>query len=133
MNKRIRSPGPKLVLLQLAALSFFSPTVSAQENAAADDDEDAIQEIVVTGTRIRHDEYTSPSPIQRLDVDAGRQIGVTSIAELLFRSPVTNGAQIDQTLNTNALTPMQLKNRHQAALGHPISVFVVWDRSGHSS
>jgi len=104
MNNGIRRPGLKLVLLQLAALSLLSPTVSAQGNAAADDDEDALQEIVVTGTRIRHDEYNSPSPIQRLDVDAGRKIGVTSIAELLFRSPVTNGAQIDQTLNTNALT-----------------------------
>ena len=104
MNKGIRRPGRKFVLLQLAGLSFFSPTVSAQGNAAADDDEDALQEIVVTGTRIHHDEYNSPSPIQRLDVDAGRQIGVTSIAELLFRSPVTNGAQIDQSLNTNALT-----------------------------
>jgi len=76
---------------------------TAQEDDDNDDDS-VIQEIIVTGSRIRRDEYTSPSPLQRLDVDAGRQIGVTSIAELLFRSPVTNGAQIDQSLNTNAFT-----------------------------
>jgi iron complex outermembrane receptor protein len=105
MNKGIRRSGSKLLLLSLVALSFFAPTVSAQGNAATDEEEEeAVTEIIVTGTRIRRDEYTSPSPLQRLDVDAGRQIGVTSIAELLFRSPVTNGAQIDQTLNTNALT-----------------------------
>jgi len=68
------------------------------------DEESVIQEIVVTGSRIARDEFSSPSPIQVIDVDAGRQIGVTSIAELLYRSPVANGVQFDSTLNTNAQT-----------------------------
>ena len=99
MESAIYRAGP----IVLFALCCLAVPAAAQEDAVVDDDS-AVEEIIVTGTRIRRDEYTSPSPLQRLDVDAGRQIGVTSIAELLFRSPVTNGAQIDQTLNTNALT-----------------------------
>ena len=99
MESAARRSGP-IVLLALCCLAV---PASAQEDDD-NDDESVVQEIVVTGTRIARDEFSSPSPIQILDVDAGRQIGVTSIAELLYRSPVVNGAQIDSTLNTNALT-----------------------------
>lgn len=58
--------------------------------------------IVVTGSRIARDEYTSPAPLQTLDTQAARQIGITSITELLQRSTVSNGQQIDGTLNTNS-------------------------------
>ena len=58
--------------------------------------------IVVTGSRLRKDTFNSPSPLTVLDAEAGRQIGVSNIGELLQRSPVTNGRQIDATLNANA-------------------------------
>ena len=100
----------------LFALCCLAVPAIAQEDDD-NDDESVIQEIVVTGSRIRRDEFSSPSPIQVLDVDAGRQIGVTSIAELLFRSPVTNGAQIDSTLNTNALTLNQTEESPPGGVG----------------
>lgn len=66
----------------------------AAEAAAASGDT-----IVVTGSRLRKDAFTSPSPLETLDVESGRQIGVTSIQELLSRSTIVSGTQIDQTLN----------------------------------
>jgi len=78
--------------------------VLAPANAqnAAESTDGTIEEIVVTGSRIPRDEFSSPSPIQVLDVDSARQIGIMSISEMLQRSPVANGTQIDASLNTNA-------------------------------
>ncbi len=74
-------------------------TVPDAADVAADNSKDTI---VVTGSRLRKDAFSSPSPLTTLDVDQSRQIGVTSITELLSRSTVNNGSQIDATLNTNA-------------------------------
>ncbi|HET7816255.1 MAG TPA: TonB-dependent receptor [Sphingomicrobium sp.] len=60
------------------------------------------QTIVVTGSRIRQDAFNSPTPIQVLDADEAAKVGVSSATELLQRSTVASGQQIDATLNTNA-------------------------------
>ena len=81
------------------ACTLFIAPAQAQEDGA---EEGVLEEITVTGSRIRRDEYSSPSPIQVLDVQAGRQLGISSISELLQRTTVANGNQIDSSLNTNA-------------------------------
>ncbi|MGB5246916.1 MAG: TonB-dependent receptor [Woeseia sp.] len=81
------------------ACAFFALPAQAQTD---DEDADDVEEITVTGSRIHRDEYSSPSPIQVLDVESGRQLGISSISEMLQRATVANGAQIDATLNTNA-------------------------------
>ncbi|MGH8129459.1 MAG: TonB-dependent receptor plug domain-containing protein, partial [Steroidobacteraceae bacterium] len=83
----------------LAAAIVVSPA-AAQEDAEGV--EGAVEEITVTGSRIARDEFSSPSPIQVLDVESGRQLGISSITEMLQRATVANGQQIDATLNTNA-------------------------------
>ena len=74
----------------------------AQQDQEPGVDTEVIEEIIVTGSRIPVSEFTSPSPIQVLDVQESRQIGISSIAEMLQRAPVTNGTQIDATLNSGA-------------------------------
>ena len=84
-----------------SALAFTS--VQAQQQS--DDQqtlEGEVEQITVTGSRITRDEFSSPSPIQVLDVESGRQLGIASITEMLQRATVANGQQIDATLNTNA-------------------------------
>jgi len=98
MSRATRGIG-KLVV---CALCTFAVPGFAQDSAP--DDGDVIEEIIVTGSRIRRDEFSSPSPIQVLNVDAQRQIGITSIADMVQRATVSNGTQIDATLATNALT-----------------------------
>ncbi len=88
-------------LVFLCAL-FTVPAQAQDEDAVLEDEEGQIEEVTVTGTRIRRDEYSSPSPIQVLDVESGRQLGISSISEMLQRTTVANGNQIDATLNTNA-------------------------------
>lgn len=87
--------------LVLGSVLFISP-VQAQQDTVLDDNDEAIEEITVTGSRIKRDEFSSPSPIQVLDVESGRQLGISSISELLQRATVANGSQIDASLNTNA-------------------------------
>jgi iron complex outermembrane receptor protein len=90
------------LLLALSCALFAAPVQAQDDDAVLEDEEGTVEEITVTGTRIRRDEYSSPSPIQVLDVESGRQLGLSSIAEMLQRSTVANGNQIDATLNTNA-------------------------------
>jgi len=69
-------------------------TIAEGESAEAFAEEQR-DTVVVTGSRLRKNEFTSPSPLTVLDVDDARGLGVTSVQELLSRSVVANGVQID--------------------------------------
>jgi iron complex outermembrane receptor protein len=76
--------------------TLFCGTVQAQ------DDDDRWEEVVVTGSRIVRDEYSSAAPMQTFDIPSAQRIGITSISELLQRSPIANGQQLNGEINTNA-------------------------------
>ena len=65
---------------------------------------DELEEVIVTGSRISRDEYSSAAPLQTFNIEAAKQLGITSVAELLQRSTIANGQQLNGTLNTNAGT-----------------------------
>jgi iron complex outermembrane receptor protein len=88
--------------LLVVACGLSLADVQAQEDAPEAAPTDTVEEITVTGSRISRDEFSSPSPIQVLDAESGRQLGISSITEMLQRATVANGTQIDATLNTNA-------------------------------
>jgi iron complex outermembrane receptor protein len=92
-SKRSLSAWPLLL-----AGTLFLGTVQAQEVA----DDEVLEEVVVTGSRIARDEYSSAAPLQTFDIQSARQVGVTSISELLQRSTIANGQQLNGELNTNA-------------------------------
>jgi iron complex outermembrane receptor protein len=75
----------------------------AQETPAEDATEGgALEEIVVTGSRIARDEFSSAAPLQTFDIESAKQIGITTVSELLQRSTIANGQQLNGELNTNA-------------------------------
>ncbi|HZW58665.1 MAG TPA: TonB-dependent receptor plug domain-containing protein, partial [Woeseiaceae bacterium] len=90
------------VPLFAACATVALPALAQDESEQEEPNAQGVEEIVVTGSRIHRDEYSSPSPIQVLDVESGRQLGISSITEMLQRATVANGTQIDATLNTNA-------------------------------
>lgn len=90
---------PLFALIGAAAAQEVVQTTPAAAQAEAVQEE---SEIVVTGSRLRTSTFTSPSPLQSIDVEQQRKIGVSSIQDLLSRTTVANGTQIDQTLNSNA-------------------------------
>jgi len=92
-----------LIALTAGLDTFGAGVVSAQQSATSDalqGEEEGrleIEEISVTGTRIKRDAFTSTSPVQVLDAEQSVRIGVTSISEMLQRSTVTVGQQIDSS------------------------------------
>jgi iron complex outermembrane receptor protein len=103
MHEVAKTPHSIEMHLLAAAIILVATPVLGQEGPESEDDAE-LQEIVVTGSRIPRDEFTSPGPLQMLDIEENRKIGVSSIPQLLYRSPVVTGAQIDATLNTAAST-----------------------------
>ena len=86
----------------LACPLMFVATLYTGPVQAQDAEDDALEEITVTGSRIRRDEYSSAAPLQTFDVDAARKAGITTVSELLQQSTITYGQQINGELNTNA-------------------------------
>lgn len=58
--------------------------------------------ITVTGSRLRRDEFTSASPIQVVDGELSREIGLISASDLVQQATVAQGQQIDLGLSTSA-------------------------------
>ncbi len=84
-------------LLLLAVLSLsFTQNASAQAGEAVDDAE-YIEEVVVTGSRIQRNEFSSASPIQIIDGAGSREIGLIDTASLLQSATQATGQQIDST------------------------------------
>ena len=67
---------------------------------AAAEDEAVIEEVIVTGTRIRRDPLNEVSPVMELDEQYLDQTGVTNLGDMLQRLPVTTSA-----LNTRFNVP----------------------------
>ena len=65
-------------------------------------DEDNSSEIVVTGSRLRRNEFTSASPLQVIDGELGRDLGLVDAADLLGQTTVVQGQQITTGLSTSA-------------------------------
>ncbi len=53
--------------------------------------------IVVTGSRVRRDTYSSTSPLQILETETARDVGEFDAAQILQRSQAASGQQIDAT------------------------------------
>ena len=73
-----------LFLLALAAASFLVPTPANSQSSTADDE---VEEIIVTGSRIKRRDFTSPSPIATIDQDSITTSGQFTLEETLNRMP----------------------------------------------
>jgi len=71
--------------------------------AQTDAEEDfAMEEITVTGSRIARDSFTSAAPMQVFDAEEVKKLGITSVSELLQKSTIANGQQFNGELNSNS-------------------------------
>ena len=84
--------------LAVACGFFVANPAIAQE----DDEDDRVEEVVVTGSRITRDSFSTTTPIQVLNTEDAQRIGIANISELLQKATVASGQQIDGSLSTNA-------------------------------
>ena len=70
-----------------------------QEVAVAEDAPPQIEEVVVTGSRIRRDEFSSTSPITVITSETSALAGLLDTADILQNSTIASGQQIDDTFS----------------------------------
>lgn len=105
---RIDEVGAKLMRsFGLFAVTFASvcllmaPQVFAQDSGDEDEDEGSVDEITVTGSRLKRTTYTSISPLQIITSEVSREVGLIDPADILSDSTATAGQTFDLTLSTN--------------------------------
>ena len=70
-----------------------------------DDDDAAVQErVVVTGSRLRRNEFTSISPVQTISGEVSRDLGIVDADDVLRQTSVIQGQQTTIGLSTNLAT-----------------------------
>ncbi len=94
--------GTAALLISTLNLSM-SGGVTAQDADDAVDDDDLVEEVIVTGSRIRRNEFTSASPIQIISGQTSRELGLFDTAEMLQSSAQATGLQVDNTFNSFVL------------------------------
>ncbi|MEQ8556688.1 MAG: TonB-dependent receptor [Henriciella sp.] len=85
-----------------------APAAEEEEDAdplvieEVDDGDEARQEkVVVTGSRIARDSFTSTAPLQVVTAETIREAGLVDVGEILKTTSVVTGAQLDQTVTTS--------------------------------
>ena len=77
------------------------PEVDEILEIADDNDDDFLDSeednIIVTGSRLRRDEFTSASPLKVLNIDESIEAGVVDVGTIVQRASVAGGTQFDNT------------------------------------
>ena len=119
--------GRMLAAMSIAVLVSTAP-VNAQD---ADDEEDAVEEVIVTGTRIARRNLTSTSPVTQIDAEEIRFQGITKVEDLLNDLPqvladqtsaTNNGTTGTATVDLRGLLPIRtltLLNGRRLPAGSP--------------
>ena len=90
--------------LVAAGLSLSLPAHSQDDNTATELDDGTVEEIVVTGSKLRRDEFTSISPVQVLGGQDAVRIGIADTAQMIAESPIVFGTQLDGSVNAGSTT-----------------------------
>jgi len=78
--------------LMLAMGAIHAPQVMAQD-ADTDAEDDELEEVVVTGSRIRRSKIAASAPVDVIRADAAKLSGIVNVAALLQQSTVAAGNQ----------------------------------------
>lgn len=98
------------VLAGVAALTMGGAPVFAQEaeepaQTQEEEEESSTSDtIVVTGSRIRRDSFSSTAPLQVIDSEEIRDAGLIDAAQILQTTTVAQGVQLDSTITSAFVT-----------------------------
>jgi len=76
-----------------------SSTIEAVADESASANTGTVEEVVVTGSRLRSSTYSSISPLQIIDAEFQREVGLIDATDILQNSTNAGGQQIDLTFN----------------------------------
>lgn len=105
MNKQTRSWRNTLGWSLFAvSMTLSVPAYSQDADAADGADESAIEEITVTGSKLRRDEFSSISPLQIIGGQEAARIGTVDVTQMIAESPFVFGTQLDGSTNAGSTT-----------------------------
>ena len=81
----------KFSLVAVAAIGFQSNFLFAQEDSSADED---VEEVIVTGSRIKRPELESEKPLQLISEEAIQRTGLNNIGDVLQNITSSDGTGI---------------------------------------
>ena len=76
----------------LPAMAQTAAPLQTTEEAAKASDASEVEAVVVTGSRIKRNEFNSPDPVQVITADQGRLKGIGNTAQLLQSSTIASGS-----------------------------------------
>lgn len=79
----------------------LSTTAFSQEDDAVEDDR-GVEEITVTGSKIKRDAFSSISPVQVLGGEESLRIGTVDPTQMIAESPFVTGTQLDGSTNSSS-------------------------------
>ena len=87
-----------VIFIGMSALGFTSQALAQDDEDLAE--EEAVEEITVTGSRIRRTEFTSASPIQVINMEMSSLAGLIDVTDILQKSTIAgNAGQINNLLS----------------------------------
>ncbi len=104
-----KTPRAWQVFLPIVVLAFYGGLANAQSDEETSDEvtesdgieSDGIEEITVTGSRVVRDTFSSISPLQVIDGEVARDLGLIDTADLLRQTTVVQGTQFTTGLSTS--------------------------------
>jgi iron complex outermembrane receptor protein len=108
VNRAVRALNRKFVFTIFAVLTLSMTGTAYSQEAEAEADEAtaaeeasepdrAVEEVIVTGSRLKRDTYTSISPLQVISGQMSREVGLIDPSTILHESTATSGVQVDLT------------------------------------
>lgn len=86
------------------ALAACSALVVSGGVYAQGSEQERVEEITVTGSKIRRDEFSSISPVQVIGASEAVKIGTVDVTQMIAESPFVFGTQLDGSTNAGSTT-----------------------------
>lgn len=85
--QRLLKPAGEALLSSPLALVLFCGSLSTNFAFAQEEGADRLEEVTVTGTRIRRDDFSAPTPTTVVDSEFMESLGVVNVAEMIVQMP----------------------------------------------
>jgi len=92
MSSNVKQPGIRLVALAVGSGALFGLAGARDSIAQEQSDSDSDEVVVVTGSHIRRDEFTSSSPIEVISAETAELEGLIDTADMLQSTSVAAGS-----------------------------------------
>ncbi len=104
-----------LATTMLGSFALLAPTVTLAQTAPAATASDSVEEVVVTGSRIRRDPTNSPTPLIQVGRDEVVSTGQASVIDVLADIPALSGSIVPEDttgsgLNDGGLSLLNLRD-----------------------